>query len=167
MIFLHDYYGFTKYAKKIEPLNFLNVYKKFSLSKEDIKKELIIKEYSLSISGEKSGWTLEFFISSDKKIIYILKFSYISMKELLDMNLWVGNNFYELNKIVNEKIKASSLMIDNEQLNKVLPGFPEENDIIEKVNIIESDIYSSDENSDSDNLRLTEIKIKKNYILVM
>jgi hypothetical protein len=83
------------------------------------------------------------------------------MKELLSVKLWTSNDFSELNKIVNEKIKDNELIIDDEKLNHALPGFPEENNIIEKVDLNEKVIYSSDENYDSDDFRLSEIKIKK------
>jgi len=90
MIILHEYYGYEKdiyhYKKLVSP-NFLNRNKNFTFSNENIKKESTIKEYSLSSAGWENGRTLEFFLSCDKKIIYTLKFSYISMKELLDVNL--------------------------------------------------------------------------------
>ena len=102
-------------------------------------------------------------ISSDRKIIYTLKFSYISMKELLDVNLWISKDFSELNKILNEKIRANNLKFDDKKFNNKLPGFPEEEDIKEKVNTNEQVTYSSDDNYDSDDFRMSEIKNKKNY----
>ena len=164
MIILHEYYGHAKnayHSKKVKSPNFLNSNENFTFSNEDIKKESKIKRYNLSFLGGETGRTLEFYISSNKKIIYALKFSYISMKELLSVKLWTSNDFSELNKIVNEKIKDNELIIDDEKLNHALPGFPEKNNIIEKVDLNEKVIYSSDENYDSDDFRLSEIKIKK------
>ena len=70
MIILQELYGYTKndyHYKKVVPQNFLN-------GKENIKKESTIKKYSLSFQGVENGRILEIFISSNKKIIYTLKF---------------------------------------------------------------------------------------------
>ena len=84
------------------------------------------------------------------------------MKELLDVNFWVSKDFSELNKIVNEKIRANNLKFDDKKFNK-LPGFPEEEDIIEEVNTNEQVTYSSDDSSDSDDFRMAQIRNKKKY----
>ena len=166
MIILHEYYGYSKndfHYKKVNYPNFINSNKNFTFPNEDIKKETEIKKYSLPILGGESGRSLEFLISSDRKIIYTLKFSYISMKELLDVNLWISKDFSELNKIMNEKIRANNLKFDDKKFNNKLPGFQEEEDIKEKVNTNEQVTYSSDDNYDSDDFRMSEIKNKKNY----
>ena len=85
------------------------------------------------------------------------------MKELLDVNLWISKDFSELNKIINEKIKINDLKFDYKKFNKLLPGFPEEENIIEKINNNEQVTYSSDDDYDSDDYRMAEIKNKTNY----
>jgi len=166
MIILHEYYGHSKNAyhfTKVKSPNYINSNESFSFSNEDIKSVLKIKKYSLPIIEGESGRALEFFISSDKNIIYTLKFSYISMKELLNVNLWISKDFSELNKIVNEKIKVNNLKFDDKKFNNKLPGFPEEEDLTEKVNANEEITYSSDDDYDSDDFRMAEIKKKKKY----
>mgnify|MGYP006873040875 CR=1 FL=1 len=167
MIILHEYYGYSKNAyhyPKVKSPNYINSNDNFTFSNEDTKKISEIKKYSLPIIVGENGRALDFFISSDKKIIYTLKFSYISMKELLDVNLWISKDFSELNKIVNEKIRDNDLKFDNKQFKKLLPEFPEEEeDIIDKVNANQQVTYSSDENYDSDDFRMAEIKNKTNY----
>ena len=166
MIILHEYYGYSKNAyhyPKVKSPNFINSNKNFTISNDDIKKVSEIKKYSLPILGDESRRSLEFFISSDKKIIYTLKFSYISMKELLNANLWISKDFSELNKIVNEKIRANNLKFDDIKFKNKLPGFPEEEDIAEKVNTNEQITYSSDDNYDSNDFRIAEINNKKKY----
>ena len=76
------------------------------------------------------------------------------MKELLDVNLWISKDFSEFNKIVNEKIRANNLKFDDKKFN---------NKLKEKVNTNEQVTYSSDDNYDSDDFRMSEIKNKKNY----
>ena len=166
MIILHEYYGYSKNAyhyPKVKSPNFINSNKNFTISNDDIKKVSEIKKYSLPILGDESRRSLEFFISSDKKIIYTLKFSYISMKELLNANLWISKDFSELNKIVNEKIRANNLKFDDIKFKNKLPGFPEEEDIAEKVNTNGLVTYSSDDNYVSDDFRLVIIYNKKKY----
>ena len=151
---------------KVKSPNYINSNENFNFSNEDIKKVSEIKKYSLPIIEGESGRTLEFFISSDKKIIYTLKFSYLSLKELLNVNLWISKDFSELNKIVNEKIRANNLKFDDKKFKNKLPGFPEEEeeeDITEKINSNEQVTYSSDDNYDSDDFRMAEIKNKKKY----
>ena len=170
MIILHEYYGHSKNAyhyKKVNSPNYLNSNETFSFSEdltnESITKSLKVKQYSLCDNGE-CGRTLEFFISSNKIIIYTLKFSYINMYDLFDVNLWVDINFNKLNEMVIKKIKDNNLVFEENEIKKSLPGFPEENDSFEIVKFGEPILYCSDESYDSDDFKYAKIEKKRKKI---
>lgn len=167
MIILHEYYGHSKnayhYKKTISP-NYINSNDKFTFSdeleNEKLTKTCKIKKYSLSMNGE-CGRTLEFIISPDRKIIYTLKFSYISMENLLNVNLWISNTFDQLNDAVNIIINQNQITFDEEKLKTFLPGFPEDISSVEKVSPIEQIFYNSDDNYDSDDFKYAKIAQNK------
>lgn len=127
-----------------------------------------LKKYFLCFEGE-SGRALEFFISSQKEIIYALKFSFFPMKDLFNIDLWVDSNFDKLNKIVNDKIVSNNLItISDEEMTKLLPGFPEENKYVETIVQVNQTIeYVSDNDYDNDDFKydkINEIKINKRIL---
>ena len=122
MLFLHEFLGHGKHALKVN----LKYGREKSPTHMTIGYKENLSTFYVESKGE-SGRFLEFFISPYEEIIYYLKYSQDSFRELLDYKLWIAKDMNELNKIVAKKIILSGFDFKKErELNKgkLLYSFP-------------------------------------------
>lgn len=114
MLFLHEFLGQGKYAFK-ENLKYGK-----EKSKNHMQKGFMEKPETFYVENKvDSGRFLEFFISPYEEIIYYLKYSQDSFRELLDYKLWISKDMSEINKIVAKKIILSGFdFMKERKLNK-------------------------------------------------
>ena len=117
----------------------MNSVHKFTFNNEKVKEakieELSFDNYYINISGENVR-SLEFFISENINIIYILKFSCLPFKELSSYKVWVARDFSDLIEIVEKK----SIGYDINFKKHSLANFP--------VKVLEEDLELVEENKD-------------------
>ena len=64
-------------------------------------------------SDGESGRLFEYYISPDKEIIRFLKYSFVSLPELLNVKLWTGKDLNDLIKLIKNKQKENNIIINN------------------------------------------------------
>ena len=80
-------------------------------------------DYELSYHDEngESGRLIEYYICPSEDAIRFLKYSLIPLNELMNVNLWVGENMKTLNNIIFEKMKDFDF---DEIKNQTISYFP-------------------------------------------
>ena len=69
--------------------------------------------YNLFYHDGENGRLFEYYISPEKEIIRFLKYSFISLAELLNVKLWTGKDLNDLIEIIKNKQKENNIIINN------------------------------------------------------
>lgn len=163
MSFFHELYAHGKNMlnnRNPSSPTHINSITKFKFNEpinKNVLEEVPLQKYYINTSGE-SGRTLEFFISEDIKIIYALKFSCISLKELDSYKIWIGKDFSNLIKIVKKKTENYKYDFKKHSLAYFpTPIFEGE---LEEVDGQEEYIYWSDNDYDQEDYKLDKVEFK-------
>ena len=116
-------------------------------------------------SDGESGRLFEYYISPDKEIIRFLKYSFVSLPELLNVKLWTGKDLNDLIKLIKKKQKENNIIFSEQD---EVSYFPDNNfNYFENAtnnNNYESERYSSlDEDYIDDDSKMQKSKRKKKY----
>lgn len=129
----------------------------FTFNNEKVKQpnieELTFENYYINSSGE-NGRSLEFFISENINIIYILKFSCLPFKELSSYKIWIARDFSNLIEIVEKKSKGYDIDFKKHSLaNFPVKALEDELELVEENVDYE---YSSDCEYDKNDYKLEQ-----------
>ena len=153
MLFLHECFCHTKIRSRHSeigsPSYFYNPY----------------DDYTLLFHCDKGecGSLLEFYISPNIEVIKFLKYSYVSMPELLNSEYWTSKNREKLWNYIKKKMEENKIeILDNLEYfpKNLVESKPE---FAENENDLEKDIYYSDNSEDDLKFRK---KLKKKIKII-